>query len=334
MNRKINWRDGNGEFIDFSVVGVFICFLFLIFISVIEYSSATNTINQALDATARCVAISDTEKNAKKNATKLAVNSIKSRYIYDKSAKVTIKPVKKSKTGKTIWENGKYMIVTVTAQIKTLNPFYTSGRYGKSMVIALEGAQTSPLAVRVVRNIIYAVEEGGQQYGNAHYDAFEGVHANTASEVYVTIGAGGWYGIEGKQVLQWIYKKFGNVNGNLSHIINSWGSVQYGAMEAQVKSVLNSPQGRQGSDQFMDYQIKKYMKLAQQYGITNTQAQMMWVPAYHQRPVSAIKIAKANKGANLDQMYHAILAEPIIGKYKKRYDITYNAIKVHYNNVQ
>ena len=41
----------------------------------------------------------------------------------------------------------------------------------------------------VMRNIIYAVETGGQVYGNKDYASFTEAYANTSNEKAITIGA-------------------------------------------------------------------------------------------------------------------------------------------------
>ena len=48
--------------------------------------------------------------------------------------------------------------------------------------------------ITVLRKILYAVEAGGQVYGNQNYGAFAGVGANTDNEKAITIGAGHGHG--------------------------------------------------------------------------------------------------------------------------------------------
>ena len=45
----------------------------------------------------------------------------------------------------------------------------------------------------VMRNIIYAVETGGQVYGQKNYADFTEAYTNSSSEHAITIGAGQWY---------------------------------------------------------------------------------------------------------------------------------------------
>ena len=46
----------------------------------------------------------------------------------------------------------------------------------------------------VMRNIIYAVETGGQVYGQKDYADFTEAYTNSSAEHAITIGAGQWYG--------------------------------------------------------------------------------------------------------------------------------------------
>ncbi len=53
----------------------------------------------------------------------------------------------------------------------------------------------------VVKNILYAVETGGQVYGNCRYNDFTPAYAVTSSETGITIGAGSWFGRKAVQLL-------------------------------------------------------------------------------------------------------------------------------------
>ena len=59
----------------------------------------------------------------------------------------------------------------------------------------------------VICNIIYAVETGGQVYGNKRYNDFTPAGANTSNEVAITIGAGQWYATEAQRLLKLIRKR-------------------------------------------------------------------------------------------------------------------------------
>ena len=56
----------------------------------------------------------------------------------------------------------------------------------------------------VIRKIIYAVETGGQVYGNVRYDDFTEAYTNSSIEYAITIGGGQWYATEAKRLLNLI----------------------------------------------------------------------------------------------------------------------------------
>lgn len=53
----------------------------------------------------------------------------------------------------------------------------------------------------IMKNILYAVETGGQRYGYQRYDDFTEAGANTPNEKAITIGAGQWYATEARKLL-------------------------------------------------------------------------------------------------------------------------------------
>ena len=63
-------------------------------------------------------------------------------------------------------------------------------------------ATTAQMAV--IRKIIYAVETGGQVYGNVRYDDFTEAYTNSSIEHAITIGGGQWYANEAKRLLNLI----------------------------------------------------------------------------------------------------------------------------------
>ena len=64
-----------------------------------------------------------------------------------------------------------------------------------------------------MRKMIYALETGGQVYGNQNYSDFTQPYTNSSSlsdqsgERAITIGAGQWYGPEAKRLLNLIKSK-------------------------------------------------------------------------------------------------------------------------------
>lgn len=61
--------------------------------------------------------------------------------------------------------------------------------------------------LEILVKIIYAVETGGQVYGNCRYDDFTEAYTNSSNETAITIGAGQWFAGEAKTLLQKIKEK-------------------------------------------------------------------------------------------------------------------------------
>lgn len=61
--------------------------------------------------------------------------------------------------------------------------------------------------MKVLINIIGAVESGGQIYGNRRYNAYSPPYANTSNEHTITLGWAQNYGYEAKKLIQMIYDK-------------------------------------------------------------------------------------------------------------------------------
>ena len=57
------------------------------------------------------------------------------------------------------------------------------------------------LNAEVTKNILYAVETGGQVYGQCRYNDFTPAYAVTSSETGITNGAGSWFGRKAVQLL-------------------------------------------------------------------------------------------------------------------------------------
>lgn len=61
--------------------------------------------------------------------------------------------------------------------------------------------------IKVLTNVIGAVESGGQIYGNRRYEAYAGPGANSANEVTITLGWAQNYGNNARELIQRIFKK-------------------------------------------------------------------------------------------------------------------------------
>lgn len=188
----------------------------------------------------------------------------------------------------------------------------------------------------VLRNIIFAVETGGQVYGQARYDDFTEAYTNSPNEHAITIGAGQWYADEGKNLLIRISKAGGQ--GFTDELYNamtgSWATriIKKGTSLARtIQYVISTDIGRACQDAMLDEQMERYCKSAANLGVVDEAAQAMCANFYHQGGFSAMKrvISKTNRPLTLDNLYQATLSDTgnQVGAYRSRQKFVYQNIK-------
>ena len=100
--------------------------------------------------------------------------------------------------------------------------------------------------LEILVKIIYAVETGGQVYGNCRYDDFTEAYANSSNETAITIGAGQWFAGEAKTLLQKIkekdpdtFKKLDS-KGEIAADLKSadWSKYQLKKSSAKAKTIV------------------------------------------------------------------------------------------------
>ena len=198
----------------------------------------------------------------------------------------------------------------------------------------------------VICNIIYAVETGGQVYGNKDYDSFIAAGTNTSNEVAITIGAGQWYATEAQRLLKLIrekdpegFKKLDTAgigddldNANWSNYKVSKGS----AKAVCIQKIIDTEVGHQVQDQLVVEQMEKYVQEAAQLGVTDMDAKMMCANFRHQGGLSAMKrvIGKTKKPYTLDNLYAACSTDTgnQVGAYRSRQKFVYNTLKKYITN--
>lgn len=142
----------------------------------------------------------------------------------------------------------------------------------------------------VLTNIIGAVESGGQIYGNRRYDAYAGPYTNSNKEVTCTLGWAQNYGNEGRKLCQMILQKDptafrkADTAGIESKLSVDWVAVKWAPTAAQKRAliaIITTPAGKECQDALFAELMEKYIKSAEDYGVTSVQAQMMWCEIEH-----------------------------------------------------
>lgn len=196
----------------------------------------------------------------------------------------------------------------------------------------------------VLRKIIYAVETGGQVYGQQDYSDFTEAYTNSSKEHAITIGAGQWYATEAQTLLKRIHDADMEAWNRLDNI-GLWEQVQEAdwscfniSRNSQfanlIVRLISSKTGVKCQDGLMDEQLATYADEAFKRGVTDTRAQAMCVNFRHQGGQGAVTriLAKTQKPYTLDNLYAACQTDTgnQVGVYKDRQRFVYNALKTYF----
>lgn len=176
--------------------------------------------------------------------------------------------------------------------------------------------------IAVLRKILYAVETGGQVYGNQRYNAFIGAGANTPNEKAITIGAGQWYAGEAKRLLQKIqrgnpalFKKMDTQGLESDLLKKNWSTYAISPSSAKAKciiSIISSDLGIKCQDELMEEQITEYSEsITKKYGTMPDDAMMECINIIHQGGASALQriLSKTKKPYTSETIYAALCTD-------------------------
>lgn len=196
----------------------------------------------------------------------------------------------------------------------------------------------------VLRKIIYAVETGGQVYGQQNYSDFTEAYTNSSEEHAITIGAGQWYATEAKTLLERIYdadpeqwEKIDKVRLLEQVHTANWECFNISRVSQladTIVALISSKTGIKCQDNLMDEQLSTYAEEALKQGVTDARAQAMCVNFRHQGGYGAVTriLAKTQKPYTLDNLYAACQTDTgnQVGAYKDRQRFVYNALKTYF----
>jgi hypothetical protein len=223
-----------------------------------------------------------------------------------------------------------------------INNYY--GETGQAFNFSIQEGYGDPLTadnMTAFRKIMYAVETGGQVYGQADYTDFTEAYTNTPEEHAITIGAGQWYGPEAKTLLNLIRSTdpttFAALDtegiGNDLDTAN-WSTYQLSKTSAKakcIKAIISSEVGKKCQDQLMDEQLVKYLAEAESLGITDLRTKMMCANIRHLGGLSALKrvLAKTEQPYSLDTIMTAMESDTgnQVGTFTSRHKFVYNHLK-------
>lgn len=196
----------------------------------------------------------------------------------------------------------------------------------------------------VLRKIIYAVETGGQVYGQQDYSDFTEAYENNSDEHAITIGAGAWYGTEAKTLLERIYdadpkqwEKIDKVRLLEQVQTANWECFNISRVSQLADTIIaliSSDLGVKCQDNLMDEQLAAYAEETLKMGVTDARGQAMCVNFRHQGGQGAVTriLAKTQKPYTLDNLYAACQTDTgnQVGVYKDRQRFVYNALKTYF----
>lgn len=196
----------------------------------------------------------------------------------------------------------------------------------------------------VLRKIIYAVETGGQVYGQQDYSDFTEAYTNSSEEHAITIGAGQWYATEAKTLLERIYdaspgqwEKIDKVRLLEQVQTANWECFNISRVSQLANTIvalISSDLGIKCQDSLMDEQLAIYAEEALKQGVMDARAQAMCVNFRHQGGQGAVTriLAKTQKPYTLDNLYAACQTDTgnQVGAYKSRQRFVYNALKTYF----
>ena len=145
----------------------------------------------------------------------------------------------------------------------------------------------------VTAKMITGAETGGQIYGNGRWDDVK--VPKIGLEVTLTLGAFQFYAGEGRQLLQMIFDAdpVSFPQSLIECLDFDWAGRRWtpdASIRSQIKRTISSDLGIEKQiELFCDIQLPAYIKRAEDFGVYDDKAQMMWVEIEH---VGGLKAAK------------------------------------------
>lgn len=205
-------------------------------------------------------------------------------------------------------------------------------------------------AKSIMRNIMYAVETGGQIYGRVAYNTFCPAFNITQKETAITIGGGGWFASEAQKLLKLIREKDPETfalldTAGISYDLDNcdwsyYGSdgqgnrtIERGSEKALcIQKLISTSVGIEIQNQLLDEEAEKYVNDAQKLGVNDLKARMFCANIRHLGGYSAmssvIRNCKADglpltmEGLWISMRNHADPAGNGVGsdRYKSRHE--------------
>lgn len=173
--------------------------------------------------------------------------------------------------------------------------------------------------MKVLTNIIGAVESGSQVYGQRRYDAYTPPYYNTPNEHTITLGWAQNYGAEARKLMQMIYdadpvnwKKLDPNNSVKDMLPKDWVAIRWNPSAAQkniIIKLIDSEVGHKCQDLLFAELMNKFISDCERdYPNADIPAQMMYCEIRHlggKNPVDRI-FKRCNGNFTLDNIMAAL----------------------------
>ena len=133
MPRRHFWKKGEGEFVGFAIGLVTMMSVFFIMVGCLMLHRNVQAMEDATQIICRDLVVCESKKEAQKLATEEAKKYFKSY----KSISHAVATVTYSANSEAAWKKGNFIVLTIGADIKTIDPF-TSGRRSTSVEMMIE----------------------------------------------------------------------------------------------------------------------------------------------------------------------------------------------------
>lgn len=174
--------------------------------------------------------------------------------------------------------------------------------------------------LEILTNIIGAVETGGQIYGKRRYECYVPPYTNSSIEHTCTLGWAGNYGERARKLVKMIYDKDpvafkrADTANIVSKLSVNWETSRWNPTTSQKKAliaIITTDTGKKCQDELFQEQAKKYISNAENYGVTNTDSQMMWCEIEHLGGLKATKriFDRIKKPYNVDDIFNSLLRD-------------------------
>ena len=195
-----------------------------------------------------------------------------------------------------------------------------------------------------MKKILYAVETGGQVYGNQDYADFTEAYTNSSAEHAITIGAGQWYATEAQRLLKLIHTKYPEVwkkydsDGRVWKDVESrnWSTYKLSKNHYKAKRIVNIIKSKEGikcQDELMYQQIEEMENEIRALGITDARSVGMFINIRHQGGYGAVTrvLGKTKRPVSLDNIYKALQTDTgnQVGAYRTRQKKVYTWLRTY-----